>query len=331
MTQAHSITMLGTGLIGDFYTMTLHGQRGRDRVQVVYSRSPSAGRRSRSAGACPHATTEHRGGGRPPGHRHRRRRPAQPHARGGGRRRRRRRQGRAVHQAAGPHGRGGRRDARRRRGGRASSAATSRTWCTRPRRSRRWPRSPPGRSATSCGCAAARPTRARTAPGSGTPSRPAAACIVDLGCHCIEIIRSLRRQGQPAGRGDVLERHARAPDRGRGQRHRPHPLRERGDRPVRGELDVPRRHGPARRGGRHRRHDLDSTTSCAPGFEMFTRGAAAATSPRRPRRRAAGCSRSATRSRELGYVDMFTDMFDAMEAGPRSPSRRSTTATSSTP
>lgn len=35
--------MLGTGLIGDFYTMTLHGQRGRDRVNVVYSRSEERG------------------------------------------------------------------------------------------------------------------------------------------------------------------------------------------------------------------------------------------------------------------------------------------------
>ena len=35
----HKITMLGTGLIGMFYTMVLHGQRGRDRVQVVYSRT----------------------------------------------------------------------------------------------------------------------------------------------------------------------------------------------------------------------------------------------------------------------------------------------------
>jgi predicted dehydrogenase len=41
--NAHSITMLGTGLIGDFYTMTLHGQRSRDRVRVVYSRSEDRG------------------------------------------------------------------------------------------------------------------------------------------------------------------------------------------------------------------------------------------------------------------------------------------------
>lgn len=42
--RAHQITMLGTGLIGDFYTATLHGQRGRDRVRVVYSRTEQRGR-----------------------------------------------------------------------------------------------------------------------------------------------------------------------------------------------------------------------------------------------------------------------------------------------
>ena len=39
MEKTHKITMLGTGLIGMFYTMTLHGQRSRDRVHVVYSRT----------------------------------------------------------------------------------------------------------------------------------------------------------------------------------------------------------------------------------------------------------------------------------------------------
>ncbi|MFQ3632972.1 Gfo/Idh/MocA family protein [Roseiflexus sp.] len=37
--KSHSITLLGTGLIGMFYTMTLHGHRGRDRVTTVYSRT----------------------------------------------------------------------------------------------------------------------------------------------------------------------------------------------------------------------------------------------------------------------------------------------------
>ena len=41
MTESHKVAMLGTGLIGMFYTMSLHGQRGRDRVAVVYSRQQS--------------------------------------------------------------------------------------------------------------------------------------------------------------------------------------------------------------------------------------------------------------------------------------------------
>lgn len=39
MPDTHEITMLGTGLIGRFYTQTLHDKRSRDRVQVVYSRT----------------------------------------------------------------------------------------------------------------------------------------------------------------------------------------------------------------------------------------------------------------------------------------------------
>ncbi|MFM9116580.1 MAG: Gfo/Idh/MocA family protein [Planctomycetota bacterium] len=37
--MARQITLLGTGLIGMFYTQTLHGHRSRDRVAMVYSRS----------------------------------------------------------------------------------------------------------------------------------------------------------------------------------------------------------------------------------------------------------------------------------------------------
>lgn len=57
MTQSHRVTMLGTGLIGDFYTMTLHGQRGRDRVEVVYSRSAERGAAFKDRWDVPHATT----------------------------------------------------------------------------------------------------------------------------------------------------------------------------------------------------------------------------------------------------------------------------------
>ena len=41
---AHAIALLGTGLIGDFYTMALHAHRGADRVAIAYSRSADRGR-----------------------------------------------------------------------------------------------------------------------------------------------------------------------------------------------------------------------------------------------------------------------------------------------
>jgi predicted dehydrogenase len=50
--------MLGTGLIGDFYTNTLHGQRGRDRVGVVYSRSQARADAFRERWSIPEATTD---------------------------------------------------------------------------------------------------------------------------------------------------------------------------------------------------------------------------------------------------------------------------------
>ncbi|HJU01921.1 MAG TPA: Gfo/Idh/MocA family oxidoreductase [Actinomycetes bacterium] len=57
MASGHRVAMLGTGLIGDFYTMTLHGQRGRDRVQVVYSRSEERGAAFRERWGIPESTT----------------------------------------------------------------------------------------------------------------------------------------------------------------------------------------------------------------------------------------------------------------------------------
>jgi predicted dehydrogenase len=57
MSNAHRVAILGTGLIGDFYTMTLHGQRGRDRVQVVYSRSEERGAAFRERWGVPESTT----------------------------------------------------------------------------------------------------------------------------------------------------------------------------------------------------------------------------------------------------------------------------------
>jgi predicted dehydrogenase len=56
--NGHDVTLLGTGLIGDFYTATLHGQRGRDRVRVVYSRSEERGAAFRERWSIPESTTD---------------------------------------------------------------------------------------------------------------------------------------------------------------------------------------------------------------------------------------------------------------------------------
>src|SRR6476660_4399219 len=56
--QGHRITMLGNGLIGEFYTATLHGQRGRDEVRVVFSRSAERGRAFRERWSVPESTTD---------------------------------------------------------------------------------------------------------------------------------------------------------------------------------------------------------------------------------------------------------------------------------
>jgi predicted dehydrogenase len=56
--QAHRIAMLGTGLIGDFYSMALHAQRSRDRVRIVYSRSDERGRAFRERWSIDESTTD---------------------------------------------------------------------------------------------------------------------------------------------------------------------------------------------------------------------------------------------------------------------------------
>jgi predicted dehydrogenase len=56
--ESHRISLLGTGLIGDFYTATLHGQRSRDRVQVVYSRSEGRRTAFQERWDIPESTTD---------------------------------------------------------------------------------------------------------------------------------------------------------------------------------------------------------------------------------------------------------------------------------
>ena len=56
--NGHRISMLGTGLIADFYTMTLHGQRSRDEVRVVYSRSDERATAFRERWGIAESTTD---------------------------------------------------------------------------------------------------------------------------------------------------------------------------------------------------------------------------------------------------------------------------------
>lgn len=58
MPTSHKVTMLGTGLIGMFYTMTMHGQRGRDHVQTVYSRRKSRADEFAAQWGIPKATDD---------------------------------------------------------------------------------------------------------------------------------------------------------------------------------------------------------------------------------------------------------------------------------
>jgi predicted dehydrogenase len=54
----HKIAVLGTGLIGMFYTQTLNGRRGRDTVDLLYSRNPERAEESARAWGVPRWTTD---------------------------------------------------------------------------------------------------------------------------------------------------------------------------------------------------------------------------------------------------------------------------------
>ena len=193
--DGHRITMLGTGLIGDFYTKTLHGQRSRDEVRVVYSRSEERGAAFRERWGIAESTTDLAAAIEHPdtdvvviGVPNFLHEEAVGLAATG-------RQGRPVHEAARADRRGGAPDARGRGVG---------------RRLRRLPRGPvlhaqdaqgdrlgprAARSATSPGSAHARRIPARTRAWFWDGRLTGGGAIIDLGCHCIEIIRNFVGKG----------------------------------------------------------------------------------------------------------------------------------------
>jgi len=54
----HKVTMLGTGLIGRFYTQALHGQRNRDRVDTIFSRTAERAKAFAAEWSIPRWTTD---------------------------------------------------------------------------------------------------------------------------------------------------------------------------------------------------------------------------------------------------------------------------------
>ena len=152
--------------------------------------------------------------------------------------------------------------------------------------------------------------------------------IIDLGCHCIEIIRNFVGKGnrpvEVLCHTDTLV----------------HPIADednavaliRFESGAIGQFEV----SWTFRGGMDLRDEVAGTHGTIwmnhflrTGFEMFTRRRRAAATSRRRRRRSAGwLFPVGDEVSELGYVDMFSDMFRAIDGGPRRRRRRSTTATS---
>jgi len=57
MKDSHRIAMLGAGLIGTFYTATIHGQRSRDRIDIIYSHSEERAKEFAARWGIPRWTT----------------------------------------------------------------------------------------------------------------------------------------------------------------------------------------------------------------------------------------------------------------------------------
>ena len=304
----HRLAMLGTGLIGHFYTQTLHGQRARDRVQVVYSRSAERASAFAAEHGIPVATTDleeaiaHPEADVVP--------VGLPNQ---------------LHEEA------------------IALCARHGKRCSAPGRSRATARKRASSTVEQAGIfagyledlvytpktlkaiAAVQAGQigevtgavARDAPrppqrGSGTPIRPAAARSSTSGATASRssACSSARRTGRSRL---LLGGHARPSHRGRGQRHRAHPVRERRDRPVRGQLDLPRRMDlvdevAGTEGTIWTNHFLRT------GFEVFSTGEGGGYVAEKAET-TSGWLFVGDELSELGYVDMFTDMLNALDAG----------------
>ncbi len=307
--------------------MTLHGLRSRDKVGIVYSRSPERARRSRELGHPARRRTCRRRSSDPdseivvvglPNHLHkeavrlaaeagkavlctkplaRNAAEAAAHARGRreGRRLRRLPRGPRLH-AQDPQGP---RIGRRGRLGQGPLGALAGDPSRPAQRLVLGPRSPGAERSSTWAATASRSAAASSARTSGRSRSSAGATP-----------RSTRSTPRTTPSGSSGTRTGRsASSRSAGPS-------------AAGWTSATRSPGPRARSG--------STISCAPASRCSRPRRRAATWPRRPRPTAGWLFPVGDEVHELGYVHMFTDMLDALEPG-RRPARRSTTAMSSTP
>ncbi len=172
-------------------------------------------------------------------------------------------------------------------------------------------------SATSPGSAPARPTPARTQPGSGTTGLTGGGAIIDLGCHCIEIGRIMVGKGnrpiEVMCHTDTLVHPIDAEDNAIAL--------VRYESGAIGQFEV----SWTFRGGMDLRDEVAGTHGTIwinhflrTGLEMFTAGGAGGGYVAEKAETDAGwLFPVGDEVSELGYVDMFTDMFDAIDEGRR--------------
>ena len=138
--------------------------------------------------------------------------------------------------------------------------------------------------------------------------------IIDLGCHCIEIVRNFVGKGNRPVEVMCHDRHARPSDRRRGQRDRADPVRV----GAIGQFEV----SWTFRGGMDLRDEVAGTHGTIwlnhflrTGFEMFTAGGGGGYVAEKAETAAGWLFPVGDEVSELGYVDMFSDMFDALDGG----------------
>ena len=327
--NGHAITMLGTGLIGDFYTDDAPRPARPRPVRVVYSRSPRARRRrSASAGTSlsrrptwrPRSTTPTPtwSSSALPNFLHEEAVGLAAAA------------GKAVlcTKPLGPDRRGGATDARRRRVGAGVFGGYLEDLCYTPKTLKAIESVAGGRDRRrDLGPLTRDPSRAAFSAWFWDGRLTGGGAIIDLGCHCIEIIRNFVGKGnrpvEVMCHTDTLV----------------HPIADednavaliRFESGAIGQFEV----SWTFRGGMDLRDEVAGThgTIWLNHFlrtglrDVHAPAAAAATSPRRPRPRPAGCSRSATRSPSSAtWTCSATCSMRSTRAGRRR--RRSTTAMS---